>query len=234
MPQYAAAMQSLKKSLVVVASLMLVGACSLGSSSDDSDASSSSTSSTSSTEETQESEESDETEESEDTQETVTETESPSPTSEDTGSSATASVTGDTPDGSGESAPDAEQAVEDFAADLLADIRADRHFDHRLFLSEAEFDADPQYTGVNPRPGRNLLERFEEAEPGYGVNIHCCAPVSFYEVLAAEMGIDPVMASRGVLILDLRGEKMRPRVAQADAERLGQLDAYRERMAERL
>lgn len=79
----------------------------------------------------------------------------------------------------------------------------------------------------------DLLERFEEAEPGYGVNIHCCAPVSFYEVLAAEMGIDPVMASRGVLILDLRGEKMRPRVAQADAERLGQLDAFRERMAER-
>ncbi|WP_293497750.1 phytanoyl-CoA dioxygenase family protein [Phenylobacterium sp.] len=69
-------------------------------------------------------------------------------------------------------------AVEDFIADgahlfdqpvdpeacaaLLADIRADRHFDHRLFLTEAEFDADPQYTGVNPRPGRNLLERFEE------------------------------------------------------------------------
>ena len=69
-------------------------------------------------------------------------------------------------------------AVEDFIADgahlfdqpvdpeacaaLLADIRADRHFDHRLFLTEAEFDADPQYTGVNPRPGRSLLERFEE------------------------------------------------------------------------
>lgn len=69
-------------------------------------------------------------------------------------------------------------AVEDFIADgahlfdqpvdpeacaaLLADIRADRHFDHRLFLTEAEFDADPQYTGANPRPGRNLLERFEE------------------------------------------------------------------------
>lgn len=45
---------------------------------------------------------------------------------------------------------------------LLAQIRADRHFDHRLFLTEAEFDADPQYTGVNPRPGRNLLERFED------------------------------------------------------------------------
>ncbi|WP_374573320.1 hypothetical protein [Phenylobacterium sp.] len=48
------------------------------------------------------------------------------------------------------------------AADLLAEIRATRHFDHRLFLSEAEFDADPQYTGVNPKPGRNLLERFED------------------------------------------------------------------------
>jgi hypothetical protein len=44
---------------------------------------------------------------------------------------------------------------------LLSKIRADRHFDHRLFLSEAAFDADPVYVGVNPRPGRNLLERFE-------------------------------------------------------------------------
>ena len=43
---------------------------------------------------------------------------------------------------------------------LLADIRATRRFDDSLFLSEAEFDADPQYTGVNPRPGRNLLEQF--------------------------------------------------------------------------
>ena len=47
-------------------------------------------------------------------------------------------------------------------AALLAEIRADRHFDQRLFLTQAEFDADPQYTGVNPRPGRNLLERFED------------------------------------------------------------------------
>src|SRR5579864_5140541 len=46
------------------------------------------------------------------------------------------------------------------AARLLAKIRATRTFDGGLFLSEAEFDADPQYTGVNPRPGRNLLERF--------------------------------------------------------------------------
>ena len=57
------------------------------------------------------------------------------------------------------------------AARLLADIRALRRFDESLFLSEAEFDADPQYKGVNPRPDRNLLERFErrlglvEAEP---------------------------------------------------------------------
>ena len=45
---------------------------------------------------------------------------------------------------------------------LLAKIRATRAFDGRLFLSEADFDADPQYTGVNPRPGRNLLEAFED------------------------------------------------------------------------
>ncbi|MDB5496018.1 MAG: hypothetical protein JWP28_49 [Phenylobacterium sp.] len=47
-------------------------------------------------------------------------------------------------------------------ADLLARIRATRDFGSSLFLSEAEFDADPQYTGVNPRPGRNLLERLED------------------------------------------------------------------------
>jgi hypothetical protein len=45
---------------------------------------------------------------------------------------------------------------------LLADIRATRRFDESLFLSEAAFDADPQYTGVNPREGRNLLEQFED------------------------------------------------------------------------
>lgn len=48
------------------------------------------------------------------------------------------------------------------ATDLLAEIRKLRRFDETLFLSEAEFDADPQYTGVNPMPGRNLLERFED------------------------------------------------------------------------
>ncbi|WP_426029496.1 hypothetical protein [Caulobacter sp. DWP3-1-3b2] len=47
------------------------------------------------------------------------------------------------------------------AGDLLAKIRDLRTFDADLFLSEAQFDADPQYIGVNPAPGRNLLERFE-------------------------------------------------------------------------
>lgn len=47
------------------------------------------------------------------------------------------------------------------AAALLAEIRATRTFDEGLFLSEAEFDACPQYTGVNPRPGRNLLDTLE-------------------------------------------------------------------------
>ncbi len=52
------------------------------------------------------------------------------------------------------------------AARLLDQIRADRGFDAGLFLDEAAFRADPQYTGVNPRPGRNLLDRFE-AELGF-------------------------------------------------------------------
>ena len=48
------------------------------------------------------------------------------------------------------------------AGELLQAIRATRPFDGRLFQTEAEFDADPRYVGVNPRPGRNLLERFED------------------------------------------------------------------------
>jgi hypothetical protein len=47
------------------------------------------------------------------------------------------------------------------AAGFLRNIRAIRSFDESLFLTEAEFDADPRYKGVNPEPGRNLLERFE-------------------------------------------------------------------------
>jgi hypothetical protein len=49
------------------------------------------------------------------------------------------------------------------ASELLAAIRATRSFDEQLFLSESAFDADPQYRGVNPRPGRNVLERFSGA-----------------------------------------------------------------------
>lgn len=47
------------------------------------------------------------------------------------------------------------------AARLLSRIKATREFGANLFLTEAEFDADPKYRGVNPRPGRNLLERFD-------------------------------------------------------------------------
>lgn len=48
------------------------------------------------------------------------------------------------------------------AGELLRAIRAEREFGSDLFLSEAEFDANPQYKGVNPEPGRNLLERFDD------------------------------------------------------------------------
>jgi len=48
------------------------------------------------------------------------------------------------------------------ATRLLARLRATRGWDAGLFLSEAEFDADPQYVGVNPKPGRNLLEGLDD------------------------------------------------------------------------
>lgn len=46
------------------------------------------------------------------------------------------------------------------AGGLLKAVRTMRAFDSSLFLTEAEFDADPQHVGVNPRPGRNLLDWF--------------------------------------------------------------------------
>src|SRR5476649_2441911 len=56
-----------------------------------------------------------------------------------------------------------DQPVDAPAAEaLLAAIHADRRFDASLFLDEQVFLADPQYTGVNPKPGRNLLDRFED------------------------------------------------------------------------
>lgn len=48
------------------------------------------------------------------------------------------------------------------AAAVLARISATRSFDGALFLTEAQFDANPQYTGVNPIPGRNLLESVDD------------------------------------------------------------------------
>ena len=48
------------------------------------------------------------------------------------------------------------------ASDLLAAIKADRAFDEGLFQDEADFLANPQHIGVNPRPGRNLLDTFED------------------------------------------------------------------------
>ena len=56
-----------------------------------------------------------------------------------------------------------DRPVDSAASSSLLDLlRASRRYDESLFLSEAAFDADPQYRGVNPRPGRNLLERFAE------------------------------------------------------------------------
>jgi hypothetical protein len=49
----------------------------------------------------------------------------------------------------------------DGADALLAKIRNARAFGPNLFLSEAEFDANPVRKGTNPKPGRNLCEKFE-------------------------------------------------------------------------
>lgn len=43
-------------------------------------------------------------------------------------------------------------------AALLSEIRRQRRFDADMFLTERAFLADPQMKGVNPRPGRNLLD----------------------------------------------------------------------------
>jgi hypothetical protein len=43
-------------------------------------------------------------------------------------------------------------------AGALGAARATRHFGADLFLSEADYLADPQHKGVNPRPGRNLAD----------------------------------------------------------------------------
>lgn len=45
---------------------------------------------------------------------------------------------------------------------LLDGAKATRVFGPDLFLSQAAFDADPQFKGVNPQPGRNLLHTLSE------------------------------------------------------------------------
>ncbi len=47
-------------------------------------------------------------------------------------------------------------------ASLLSEIRRRRQFDADMFLTERAFMADPQMKGVNPRPGRNLLDGFQQ------------------------------------------------------------------------
>jgi len=44
---------------------------------------------------------------------------------------------------------------------VLRRVLETRRLDASLFMEEAAFDADPVYTGVNPRPGRNIAERFD-------------------------------------------------------------------------
>lgn len=82
-----------------------------------------------------------------------------------------------------------------------------------------------------------MLRFFEEGfgEPGHpGPNLHINAPVSFYEALAAELGIDPVAASRGVLQIDTRGDRIHIERPKADRDRLVALDLARERRREGL
>ncbi len=56
-----------------------------------------------------------------------------------------------------------EQPVDQAAASaLLAAIHANRAFDASLFQDEADFLANPVHIGVNPRPGRNLLDTFAD------------------------------------------------------------------------
>lgn len=45
---------------------------------------------------------------------------------------------------------------------LLVEIRRQRAFGPNLFLSESDFLENPQHTNVNPRPGHNMLVRFED------------------------------------------------------------------------
>jgi hypothetical protein len=109
----------------------------------------------------------------------------------------------------GETPPAASQAVEDVASrghhrfarpldavaagSLLRAIHRTRKFDDGLFLTEAAFDADPQYRGVNPRPGRNVLEPLVDLL-GF---VEDAAPVR--EALSALLGEDYALIDRKVV-----------------------------------
>lgn len=44
---------------------------------------------------------------------------------------------------------------------LLSSVAHTRRFDGSLFLTEAEYEADPVHRGTNPRPGRNLADTLD-------------------------------------------------------------------------
>ena len=47
-------------------------------------------------------------------------------------------------------------------ANLLSEIRSAQKFSSEVFLDEKSFLKNPEFTGVNPIPGRNILEQYEE------------------------------------------------------------------------
>lgn len=78
----------------------------------------------------------------------------------------------------------------------------------------------------------DMLGRFEDGGDGYGPNLHLNAPVRLYEALAAELGIDSVSASRGVLQIDTRGDRIRIEPTQPTWESLGEREDKRDRELE--
>lgn len=48
------------------------------------------------------------------------------------------------------------------AKDLNHKIRSSRNFDQSLFIDEAAYRSNPVHLGVNPKPGRNILEKFSQ------------------------------------------------------------------------
>jgi len=46
-------------------------------------------------------------------------------------------------------------------AELLSQLRKSQPISPKIFLTESEFDQNPVYKGVNPIPGRNILENYQ-------------------------------------------------------------------------